>query len=63
MHVLTHSGAQPIDVCDRLLFMRQSSSRYIYRVIIWQALLNAVIGFALATAKQRASEQRGAGAQ
>ena len=26
------------------------SNRYIYRVIIWQALLNAVIGFALATA-------------
>jgi putative ABC transport system permease protein len=26
------------------------SNRYIYRVIIWQAVLNAVIGFALATA-------------
>jgi putative ABC transport system permease protein len=26
------------------------SNRYIFRVIIWQALLNAVIGFALATA-------------
>jgi putative ABC transport system permease protein len=26
------------------------SNRYIYRVIIWQALLNAVIGFAVATA-------------
>src|SRR5439155_8366274 len=26
------------------------SNGYIYRVIIWQALLNAVIGFALATA-------------
>jgi putative ABC transport system permease protein len=26
------------------------SNRYIYRVIIWQALLNAVIGFALASA-------------
>lgn len=26
------------------------SNRYIYRVIIWQALLNAVIGFAIATA-------------
>jgi putative ABC transport system permease protein len=26
------------------------SNRYIYRVIIWQALLNAVIGFVLATA-------------
>ena len=26
------------------------SNRYIYRVIIWQVLLNAVIGFALATA-------------
>jgi len=25
------------------------SNRYIYRVIIWQALLNAVIGFVLAT--------------
>jgi putative ABC transport system permease protein len=26
------------------------SNRYIYRVIIWQALLNAIIGFTLATA-------------